>query len=376
MAFTHHFSSRAEPVSSISPTAFIMIRDCALRTLWSLSKKPPLLPQAPKARLGIIVHRLLSESGRGQLQPNIDVIRARWNEMVEETQDAMSASSLEKHLVPLRKSVPDVEVRRIRAIQRALEIANERWPTQPPGERHRAASRSGYEMRVHTEDGLISGTIDAVIQTDEGTVIRDYKSGPVLESDKHDDYRLKEIYQTQLKLYAALYAESCGEWPTSLELVSLSGTTHDVVFNRQECSDLLDEARSALQDLNAKISEISRTSLPSLLANPSLTACTFCQYRPACKPYLAAEAELREGQWLSDVIGVLREVKQLGNSKFMLQLTTPDGPVNVPGLSPGNRHPILSKVKPGSRIGIFNLRRSRPSAPYSESQLTTIYILP
>ena len=295
MAFTHHFSSRAEPVSSISPTAFIMIRDCALRTLWSLSKKPPLLPQAPKARLGIIVHRLLSESGRGQLQPNIDVIRARWNEMVEETQDAMSASSLEKHLVPLRKSVPDVEVRRIRAIQRALEIANERWPTQPPGERHRAASRSGYEMRVHTEDGLISGTIDAVIQTDEGTVIRDYKSGPVLESDKHDDYRLKEIYQTQLKLYAALYAESCGEWPTSLELVSLSGTTHDVVFNRQECSDLLDEARSALQDLNAKISEISRTSLPSLLANPSLTACTFCQYRPACKPYLAAEAELREG---------------------------------------------------------------------------------
>ena len=71
-----------EPVSSISPTTFNMIRDCALKALWSLSKKPPLLPQYPKAKLGIIVHKLLSESGRGQLLPDRSAISARWNELM------------------------------------------------------------------------------------------------------------------------------------------------------------------------------------------------------------------------------------------------------------------------------------------------------
>ena len=123
MVFTHDFSSRVGPVPSISPTTFNTIRACALKALWSLSKNTPLLPQFPKAKLGIVVHKLLSESGQGRLQPDKDAISARWNELVEETQDAMRASSIERHLVPLRNSVPDIEVRRIRAIQKSLEIA-------------------------------------------------------------------------------------------------------------------------------------------------------------------------------------------------------------------------------------------------------------
>ena len=375
MAFTHQFSSRVEPVSNISPTTFNKIRDCALKALWSLSKKPPLLPQYPKAKLGIIVHKLLSESGRGQLLPDRSAISARWNQLVKEIQDEMRASSFERHLVPLRKSVPDIEVRRIRTIQKVLEIANARWAAEPRDESHRAVSRSGHEIRVQSNDGLIRGTIDAVIRTSVGSIIRDYKSGPVLEPDGHNEYQPKGVYQTQLKLYAALYAESCGEWPTSLELVPLSGTTHEVAFDRKECSDLLDEARDALQNLNSKVSENPSESLPSLLANPSPAACTFCQYRPACKPYLVATAEIKDGEWPLDVVGIVKNVRQLGNGKSMLQLSTPGGTVNVPGLSAGNRHPILPEVRTGSKIGVFNLRRSRPSAPYSESQLTTLHTL-
>ena len=77
----------------------------------------------------------------------------------------MRASSFKRHLVPLRKSVPDIEVRRIRTIQKVLEIANARWAAEPRDESHRAVSRSGHEIRVQSNDGLIRGTIDAVIRT-------------------------------------------------------------------------------------------------------------------------------------------------------------------------------------------------------------------
>ncbi len=304
------------------------------------------------------------------------MIGARWDKLVEETHDVMHASSIERHLVPLRNSVPDIEVRRIRAIQRALEIADTRWSPQPRDKGHRATPRCRHEMRVKSRDGLIGGTIDAVIRTEEGIIIRDYKSGPVLESDEQNESQLKKIYQTQLKMYAALYAESFGDWPTSLEVVPLSGTAHEVDFKKEECLNLLDEAKNSLQELNTKVSKYPNELLPSLLANPSPTACAFCQFRPGCTPYQEETEEIKEGQWPVDVIGIVKDVKQLGNSRLMLQLTSPGGLVNVPGLSGGNRHPILLEVKPGSKIGIFNLRQSRPSAPYSESQLTTVHILP
>ena len=78
------------PIRSISPTAFNNIRDCALKALWSLEAKP-VTAQSPKARIGIVAHKLIAESGQGQLQPDKDAINARWGELVEDTQAEMSA---------------------------------------------------------------------------------------------------------------------------------------------------------------------------------------------------------------------------------------------------------------------------------------------
>ena len=375
MPSMHECYSRVQPIRSISPTAFNNIRDCALKALWSLSRKTPLLPQSPKARIGIVAHKLIAESGQGQLQPDKDAINARWGELVEDTQAEMSASPLEMHLAPLEHSVPDIEVRRIRAIQRAFEIANGRGPTQPRNQSHLLAPRYGHEIRVQSSDGLIRGTIDAAIRTDHGAVIQDYKSGPIMESDGENDVKLKETYQTQLKMYAALYAESYGEWPASLELVPLSGERQEVVLETAECSNLLNQAKAALQDLNTKIATYPSESLPSLLASPSPPACGFCQYRPACKPYQAATTRTTGGEWPLDVLGVVKGVRQLGNSKLLLRLTTTRGSVNIPGLSAGNRHPMLQGMETGSKVGVFNLRRPRPTASYSESQLTTVHRL-
>ena len=287
----------------------------------------------------------------------------------------MRASPLDKHLVPLNTSVPDIAVRRIRAVQRALEIANAGCSWQLPNRRIPSAPRFGYEVPLQSSDKLVRGRIDAVIPAREGPIIQDYKSGAIYEDSGEGERKriLRDDYQAQLKIYAALYAESFGEWPSSLQVVPLSGDRQEVSFSKSDSSRLLSEARAAVRRLNTLISTRSETSLPLILANPGIKTCAYCQYRPACGPYKSARDEANTDNWPSDVIGILADVKELGNGKLMLRILTENGLVTVPGLSPEDRHPALPAISGGATIGVFSLRRARPSGPYSESFLTTIH---
>ena len=369
-------SAFLKPLRSISPTALSAFRQCALNVVWQRNSKPPLLPASPKARVGTISHRLLAEAGRGRLDADEAAIDARWHELVGEVNSEINSYPLERHLAPLENSVPDIEVLRIRTTRNALVIAKQ-VRSIPRGD-GRAASPApyGHEIAVRSTDGLVRGTIDAVVrEAGSGAIIRDYKSGSILESGVGGANQPRESYQLQLKLYAGLYAETFGEWPTSLELVSLTGESQRVPFTKSDCSNLLDEARATLHLVNEKVAKHSSDSLPSILASPNPKACAFCCYRPACGPYRLASVESGQETWPLDVIGTVESVKQLGNSRLMLELATGTGSVRIPGLSPGARHPALPHLQPGKLAGAFNLRRSRTTSPYSESQLTTIHKL-
>ena len=196
-----------------------------------------------------------------------------------------------------------------------------------------------------------------------------------MELEDSNEPRPKKSYQTQMKMYSALYAENFGKWPASLELVSLTGERQDVPFTKKECLNLLDEAKATLRRINEAIKNHPSNSLPPILASPSPEGCVFCQFRPACEPYRLAVAKQGDEHWPLDVIGMVESVTRLGNSRMMLSLTTDTDSVKIPGLSPGDRHPALLNLQRGDMAGVFNLRRSRPTAPYSESRLTTVHSL-
>ena len=363
-----------EPLRSISPTTFSAIRQCALNVVWQRNGNPPLLPASPKARVGTISHQLLAEAGQGRLGAEEVTINARWRELVAETDMAISSSPLEQHLAPLENSVPDIEVRRIRATRKALVIASKARSVPRDDGRPMPRAPYGHELPVRSTDGLVRGTIDAVVrQAGSSVIIRDYKSGSILESSSGSQNRLKESYQTQLRMYAQLYAETFGEWPASLELVPLTGESQKVPFTKSDCSNLINEAKASLRLVNEKIANHPSDSLPTILANPTPQACAFCQYRPACGPYRLAVAKSDHARWPLDVTGRVESIRQLGNSRIMLELSSSVGSVKIPGLSPGTRHPVLQYLQPGDLAGAFNLRRSRLTAPYSESQLTTVH---
>ena len=365
-----------EPIRSISPTLFTMVKKCALRAMWVATRRPRLLPAPPTARVGTVAHQLLAEAGQGRLTPDKEVITERWNRLTEQAHSHMWASAIERHLVPLTRSVPDLAVRRIRAVQRAYEISRSRRPFQASTWRVKANRGYGYEIPVRSSDNLVRGRIDSVVPSAQGPVVQDYKSGSVLETAGVNAGQVRDDYTGQLKVYAALYAEEYGTWPISLKILHSSGEVLEIAYSKAECLELLAEARTALQKLNETIRAQPKSSLLSILATPEPSNCSYCEFRPACAPYQVARHQLADDQWPLDVIGKLAGISQLGNGKLMLSIVTDAGPINVPGLSSTERHPQLSELKKGDYIGAFALWRPRPTAPFSESSVTTIYRLP
>ena len=227
---------------------------------------------SPKARVGTISHRLLAEAGQGRLDADEATTEARWHDLVAEANSVINSYPLERHLAPLESSVPDMEVRRIRTTRNALVIAKQAQSIPRNNGKSATPVPYGHEIPVRSTDGLVRGTIDAVVrEANTGIIIiRDYKSGALLEADAEGRNQPREAYQLQLKMYARLYAETFGQWPTSLELVSLTGESQKVPLSQRTIAQTCwTKLRASLRLVNEKVAEHSGDSLPGMLANPT-----------------------------------------------------------------------------------------------------------
>lgn len=364
-----------QPLGSISPSRFIGLQMCSLREVLAANHTPALLPTAPSARLGSVVHRLLELAGRGYFVGADRVeVEARWEELLRAAEQEAARSWLDRHLLPLSAFIPDFEVRRLRALAAALAIAAN---SASRSEARRSAHPQllGYELDVVTPDGRATGRIDAVIQGDGGPVLRDYKSGAIHSVDDDGNRVVREEYASQLKLYAAMYAEMSGIWPVRLELVPVGEEPESIDFTIEECTSLLTDALCILDRINGILtSGISSTSVMHELAGPAPSTCMYCTYRPLCAPYADARTLSDASGWPNDVRGELREIRLLGNGRLIVALDTPGGTVWIRGLDPDPaRHPILGRLTPGDSIAAFGLRPSGTLTSYSEGPFSAIY---
>jgi RecB family exonuclease len=364
------------PLERISPSRFLSLKECPLREVWAAGDAPNLLPGSPAARLGSSIHRLLEEAGKGVFRDGGTKIETRWDELAAEAESAMKNSWLEKHFVPLRTSVANYEVRRLKAIERAKEIS-QLVSTSSPIAAGQPTKRC--ELWVTTPDGLAGGYIDQVDVTPAGPVLRDYKTGHILEpASGRGEGAVKETYEVQLKLYAAIYASTAGVWPARLELVPLQGPVREVPFTESECLELLREAREAVSSINSIIKNNSPRKAEELLAAPGPAACRYCPFRPFCAAYEnARKGAMAEETWPRDIWGTVQEKRVLGNGGILLTLQ-PDSigspPVTIRGLSPSpERHPALPLLVPGSAAAAFNLRGAGQGGTFQETARTVIY---
>ncbi|MFN0152841.1 MAG: RecB family exonuclease [Gaiella sp.] len=367
-----------EPLRRLAPTGLHAFDECRLRGAWSAARMPPLLPSSPAARLGTVVHRLLEEAGRGALSSNS--LDGRWQELVAETEQAMTQSALEARFVPLRETVPKYEVVRLRAEARAGELAQD-LPDAGSRAAEAKASPYGYELRVESADGLIAGRIDRAVPAPAGPVLQDYKSGAIFSIRQGEGQQeIRPEYADQLRLYAALYYDSTGTWPSKLELVPLAGPPREIPLSTTASLNLLDKARSLLGAVNDELERGVNDwyAVEASLASPSPSACRFCAYRPACAAYLSSIDQEGDPDWPADVVGAFGALTRLGNGRLILSITLSDGSAsfvrNITDRTVSAAR--LDTLEGGHPIAVFNLRRTKAAQAFEEGPLTMVYAGP
>ena len=124
---------------------------------------------------------------------------------------------------------------------------------------------------------------------DDEVVIRDFKTGRFVD----DDGTVIADYQGQLLIYAAIYAEQFGLWPTTLQIVPLAAPVVEIPYTRDQAAAALQSAVDKAVTQNGKIQESANQ--PLLLATPTSEICEYCAWKPACPAYWSDHSARRPG---------------------------------------------------------------------------------
>lgn len=360
-----------KPIVRIAPSKFLSFMNCRLKACWESGHVDFLLPSSPAGHIGTVIHKIIETLCMSEIDggKDFDII---WHQAVEEEEGKMKDSWLERHLVPLENSDPNFEIKKQQCkmiVERMIRGSTHR------GSVAHFQKVNRREVRLQTADGKIGGYIDAIISTDRGEVIEDFKTGSIFEPGQGSDSLINKQYELQLKLYAALFYSTYSKWPASLEIVGMDGTAHSIEFTPEECSSLLMMAYHLLEEVNLVIAKNESTQKETYkqLSSPSPENCRFCPYRPRCLSYWEAKDADPFGEWPNDVKGLITEMKNLGNGLIFIKLLSDNSEiVSIKGFHP-ERHPVL-KMKP-NRIAIFSMISSKVKGSYKEGKYTTIYAL-
>lgn len=294
---------------------------CRLAEAFRAADAVPRLPTHPRAHFGILAHAFLHESARGVFIGLSEIeIRAALNKSVEVYERTLRPA--DKNVVPLAETCDDFEVDSYRLISAARRLS-------PPLVRRafaRSPQLSGAEVEAASKDRQIIGRLDRIIWENGQLVIADVKTGSLRDPNGS----LRSGLKTQLMLYGYLVHEHFGQWPTTIRILPLTGEPLTVPFIREQSEALANELKQMLRNTNEKITQVQRGDLDEAsLASPSVEACRFCRYRPACAAYWSARMASADERWPCDIAGQLSSIKPLGGGFQVLEIRSADGVTQV-----------------------------------------------
>lgn len=372
IAFTYILPSilPIAPLSRISPSKFHLFRNCKLRACLESNRVSRLLPRSPSSYCGTVIHNLIGKANSRELnKEDFDKI---WDNCIEKEEKQMMGSWMEMHLIPLKESIPNYELKKHECLIAVKKILSKESTSSFIMAMQK---RKSQEVWLESRDRTVGGYIDAIISTDKGDIIVDYKTGNVIEPEDVDGKReISEMYRIQLKLYAALYNSVYGCWPTSLRIIGLDGSIYEVGFSHEECTSLLEEACQILININSIItSRIELVEVYKKLSSPAPKNCFFCLYRPICNSYWQERNKNTAKNWPKDARGTIKEKKILGNGLCLIRLEGADensDAITIRGVHI-ERHPALN-IEP-DKLAVFSMKSDCVKNHYKEGPLTTFY---
>lgn len=344
-------------IKRISPSQFYSMRNCAYKSLLAEAfEKTPLLPISPNAHYGTILHKMLDSISKGEIKDE-----SKFNTRFDAEILLMETDLTQKgydYFVPLQMNIRDFGIKKIQ-LKKHFRASNE-LPLRLS--EVKCTSENWFESK----DKLIGGYLDLTIEGLDRIEIVDFKTGAITEGifdDAGESYQeIKGAYRDQLKLYAYLYFDATGKFPTHLSLVDLSKQKFNVEFSEEECKTLFSQAKNLLNETNASI------ETHEFKAHPSESNCKFCLYRPACSFYLN---HLTADDSFNDVCGCIKDVVKYQNGNVTVFVERGSHRISVTGFA-HDKYDYFNNNK-NREIKLFNLKKESTDFVYSVGKTTKIY---
>lgn len=344
-------------IQRISPSQFYSMKNCAYKSLLAQAmNKKPLLPVSANAYYGTVLHKMLELISKGIIR-NEDDFNKIFEEQIKLMEESLVALGYD-FFIPLQKKVNDFIMKKI-LLKEYLRNASEK---PPKTNNVKFYSEKWFESK----DKLMGGKIDLVIEAESEIEILDFKTGAIAQDVLDDDGEIysevKSEYKEQLKLYAYLYFENTGNFPTKLSLVDLTKQKFTVDFSQNECNAIFEEAKELLNSTNNCIDK------GTFKANPTKANCKYCLYRPACSFYLK---HIETDNTFNDISGYVQNVVRFQNGNVSVYLEYGDKKITVSNFS-SEKFDELNNSK-NKKINIFNLKKESREFFYSATKTTTVY---
>ena len=344
-------------IKRISPSQFDAMKSCSYKSLLAEAfDKKPLLPLSPNAYMGTVSHKMLELISKGEIKTEED-FDAKFEGEISKAENNLRTLGY-AFFTPLKMTVKDFGLQKMQLKKNLTYENNSR--------EGKKTAKYDSEKWFVSKDDTVGGIIDLIIENMSTIEIIDFKTGRITESVLDDNGELvseiKNEYQNQLKLYAYLYYENTGKFPTHLSLINLAKQKFKVEFSKEECGRLFDEAVCLLSETNKSLETGNFSVIPSI-AN-----CKYCLYRPACKYY---HQYLPVEPLLNDICGTIMRIIQYQNGNNTIFIESNGRKISVTGL-PANIFDGLKGIG-NKKIRIFNLKKQNTETVYSATKTTMIY---
>jgi CRISPR/Cas system-associated exonuclease Cas4 (RecB family) len=344
-------------IKRISPSQFYSMKNCAYKSVLAEAfDKKPLLPLSPNAYFGTVLHKMLELIAKGIIKSDDD-FNAEFDIQVKALEEDLQQKGF-GFFVPLKIKLRNFGLKKIQLKKHVRSNS----------EKIRSLSNIKFysEKWFESNDELIGGKVDLVIENGNEIEIIDFKTGAITQDYLDDDGGIysdvKNEYKEQLKLYAYLYFLNTDKFPTDLSLVDLAKQKFPVEFSEEECKTLFEEAKNLLKTTNDSINK------KSFSANPKEENCKCCLYRPACSFF---HKKLETDFSFNDVFGEIKDVKKFQNGNISLFLQNGNRNLTIKNISV-NEFDVLNRNK-NKQIRIYNVRKEAKEFVYSTTETTIFY---
>lgn len=342
-------------LNRISPSRFSTLRKCPYRVVLANSYSDPLLPYPPASHLGNIIHECIRLIVTNEIKSNSE-FDEKWNRLLVHEEKLLEDMGF-GFFTPLSGNVSGYTIKKLQV----KTLCKSWFKTEVPENRKTAATIL-TEKWLESQDSMIGGFADIIINMNGYIKLSDFKSGKILLAEGE----VKEDYEYQLKLYAYLHDEVFGKYPDELSIIDLEKKEYSIAFTPEECEVLAGKAREALMGINGLIEKDDLEAL----AKPDLDNCKSCLYRPACDFYWNLPLSESDSVF-RDVRGTITLVREFHNGDLNVNLYMGDKVLTVSHIN--NKYLTFLNDLIGKEVAFFNIRQSGIPDSFQALKTTKVY---